>query len=146
MAGALQRHSELQPIGSPPLSRTAAPPVSAAAVLGLLADLRFFSYAFGAMRYRIRRAPSPEAAVIRLARVERVVAPSTAADAAAVVIEFGPVKIRVERGVDAETLATVLGAVGRWGCADDPAWRRGLRGARSDRSALGLQPAERSRH
>lgn len=66
----------------------------------------------GAMRYRIRRAPSPDAAVIRLARVERVAAPSTAADAAAVVIEFVAVKIRVERGVDAETLATVLGALG----------------------------------
>lgn len=68
----------------------------------------------GAMRYRIRRAPSPDAPVIRLARVERVerVAPPRAASEGAVVIEFGAVKIRVERGADAETLATVLGAVG----------------------------------
>ena len=71
----------------------------------------------GAMRYQIRRAPSPDAPVIRLARVERVerverVAPPRAASEGAVVIEFGAVKIRVERGIDAETLATVLGALG----------------------------------
>lgn len=67
----------------------------------------------GAMRYQIRRAPAATPS-IQLARVERVPPPSVAADGG-VVIELGPVRIRVERGVDAATLTTVLGALGALG-------------------------------
>jgi hypothetical protein len=65
----------------------------------------------GAMRYQIRRTPAPTTPTIRLARVERV-PPPTAACEGAVVIELGPVRIRVERGVDPGTLTTVLTALG----------------------------------
>ena len=68
--------------------------------------------AVSAMKYRIRR--EAVAPTIRLARVKRmastpIVAP---APAAAVVIEVGLARVRVERGVDEATLATVLAALG----------------------------------
>ena len=67
----------------------------------------------GAMRYQIRRVPQPQTTAIRLARVVRTASPSVEpAGAAAVVIEIGPARIRVERGVDAATLTTVLVALG----------------------------------
>ena len=67
----------------------------------------------GAMRYQIRRAPAPPPTAIRLARVERNTRPQAEPPAdAAVVIEIGPARIRVERGVDAATLTTVLVALG----------------------------------
>jgi len=66
----------------------------------------------GAMRYQIRRAPAPATTAIRLARVERSARPPVEPPAGAVVIEIGPARIRVERGVDAATLATVLLALG----------------------------------
>ena len=66
-----------------------------------------------AMRYQIRRAPTPPVTAIRLARVQRTAPTSSAPSAdAAVVIEIGPARIRVERGVDAATLTTVLVALG----------------------------------
>ena len=72
--------------------------------------------ALGAMRYQIRRAPASAPAPFRLARVERVVSPATTAPAPAptpaIVIEIGAARIRVERGVDPTTLATVLAALG----------------------------------
>lgn len=62
--------------------------------------------------------PAPPAAV-RLARVERVAAVSTEPAAAATVpgilIELGGARVRVERGVDAATVAVVLAALGAGG-------------------------------
>ena len=68
----------------------------------------------GAMRYQIRRAPASAPAPFRLARVERVASAATTAPAPtpAIVIEIGTARIRVERGVDPTTLATVLAAIG----------------------------------
>jgi hypothetical protein len=67
----------------------------------------------GAMRYQIRRAPQPPTTAIRLARVVRTApTPVEPVSDAAVVIEIGPARIRVERGVDAATLTTVLVALG----------------------------------
>ena len=67
--------------------------------------------AVGAMRYQIRRSPAPMA--IRLARVERAARPDDPPPAEpAVVIEVGPARVRVERGVDVATLTTVLVALG----------------------------------
>ena len=69
--------------------------------------------AVGAMRYQIRRAPAPAPMAIRLARVERAARPDAPPPAApTVVIEVGPARIRVERGVDVATLTTVLVALG----------------------------------
>lgn len=65
-----------------------------------------------AMRYRIRRAPVVPPTAIRLARVERAARPPVEASGAAVVIELGAARIRVERGVDVATLTTVLVALG----------------------------------
>ncbi|HVV87275.1 MAG TPA: hypothetical protein VHE35_29745 [Kofleriaceae bacterium] len=65
------------------------------------------------MRYQIRRAPAPAATEIRLARVVRSAPPPVEpTSAAAVVIEIGPARIRVERGADAAMLTTVLVALG----------------------------------
>jgi len=62
--------------------------------------------------------PAPPAAV-RLARVERVAAvstePAAAATAPGIVIELCGARLRVERGVDAATVATVLAALGAGG-------------------------------
>ncbi len=66
----------------------------------------------GAMRYQIRRAPTTMTTAIRLARVVRPRTLARLPSEAAVVIEIGPARIRVERGVDAATLATVLAALG----------------------------------
>lgn len=67
----------------------------------------------GALRYQIRRAPAPTTTAIRLARVVRTAPPAgEPPSGGAVVIEIGPAKIRVERGVDAATLTTVLVALG----------------------------------
>lgn len=66
----------------------------------------------GAMRYQIRRAPTEPTAPARFARVQRVTTPPVAAANAAVVIEVAGARVRVERGVDAVTLATVLTALG----------------------------------
>jgi hypothetical protein len=57
------------------------------------------------------------ATTVRLARVERVAAdpPVLSTISPAVVIEIGGARIRVERGVDAATVATVLAALGAGG-------------------------------
>ncbi len=69
--------------------------------------------AVGAMRYQIRRRPAVEApAPMPLARVERVPdAGQSTGRSSGIVIELGRARIRVERGADAATLATVLAAV-----------------------------------
>jgi hypothetical protein len=67
----------------------------------------------GAMRYQLRRAPVADAPRVRLARVERTAPTAAAAPAtAAVVIEVGATRVRVERGVDEATVTTVLAALG----------------------------------
>ena len=66
--------------------------------------------AVGAMKYRIRR--EAVAPTIRLARVERTASPPIEVPASAVMIEVGAARVRVERGVDEATLATVLAALG----------------------------------
>ena len=67
--------------------------------------------AVSTMRYRIRREAA--APTIRLARVKRMASPIVApAPAAAVVIEVGAARVRVESGVDEATLSTVLAALG----------------------------------
>ena len=74
---------------------------------------RAYGLEVGAMRYQIRRAPAPPTTAIRLARVQRSAPPAVEpASGAGVVIEVGPARIRVERGVDAATLTTVLVALG----------------------------------
>ena len=65
-----------------------------------------------AMRAQIRRAPTPSTTAIRLARVARTAPTVRPTSDAAVVIEIGSARIRVERGVDAGTLTTVLVALG----------------------------------
>lgn len=67
---------------------------------------------FGAMRYQIRRAPAPPTTAIRLARVVRAAPPVDVPPAAAIVVEIGDARVRVEPGVDAATLATVFAALG----------------------------------
>ena len=70
--------------------------------------------AVATMRYRIRRhATAVPAPAVRVARVERVPAAPVAAVAppAAIVIEVGRARVRVEAGADAATLATVLSAL-----------------------------------
>ena len=67
--------------------------------------------------HRLRREASEAAPAgpVRLARVERVATVSTEPVAAAtvpgIVIEVGGVRVRVERGIDAATVATVLAAL-----------------------------------
>jgi hypothetical protein len=61
------------------------------------------------MRYQIRRRATAATPAVRVARVERVAAVTPAA--AAIVIEVGRARVRVEAGADAATLATVLSAL-----------------------------------
>lgn len=71
-----------------------------------------------ALRYWTRKAGREAVAAadkIRLARVERVAASEASTDAvatAAVVIEVGGARVRVERGVDLDTLAAVIELMG----------------------------------
>jgi hypothetical protein len=67
----------------------------------------------GAMRYQIRRVRQPPTTAIRLARVVRTAPrPVEPTNDSAVVIEIGPARIRVGRGVDPATLTAVLLALG----------------------------------
>ena len=62
------------------------------------------------MRYQIRRHATPATPAMRVARVERVAA-APVTPPAAIVIEVGRARVRVEAGADAATLATVLSAL-----------------------------------
>ena len=66
----------------------------------------------GAMRYQIRRAPTPPATAIRLARVVRTATPPALPPTPAIIVEIGDARVRVEPGVDAATLTTVFVALG----------------------------------
>lgn len=69
--------------------------------------------AISAMRYQIRKAPTVPTPRVRLARVRRDGIPAApTSTSTAVVIEVGAARIRVERGVDAATLAAVMAALG----------------------------------
>jgi hypothetical protein len=62
------------------------------------------------MLYQIRRHATPATPAVRVARVERVPASPVPTPSAAIVIEVGRARVRVEAGADAATLATVLSA------------------------------------
>jgi transposase-like protein len=68
------------------------------------------------LRYWVKGAPrsvATTAAPVRFARVERAVAESPpVSPPAAIVIEVGAARVRVERGIDARTLAIVLEVLG----------------------------------
>lgn len=67
----------------------------------------------GAMRYQIRRAPTPPPmTAIRLARVVRTAAPAEVPPAPAIVVEIGEARVHVEPGVDTATLTAVFVALG----------------------------------
>ena len=74
-----------------------------------LSSLRHWSHRLG------RVAPvTPSSSTVRLARVERVATESTSPPltSPAVLIDIGSAHVRVERGVDAATVAAVLAALG----------------------------------